>query len=181
MIKELPLLVIAMVAVSAAACRTKPGGTCRSEGEARCAGDRRMLVCTGGQWSAVACLGPKGCVGDGRFVECDESLARAGEPCGSDGLDSLACSSDGHGLLRCNGHVWQGHRSCGGPKGCQMSARFVDCDDSIASVGDRCDEGDLACSVDGTAVLRCAAGHMVLDTACAPRRCRARDRVVDCD
>ncbi len=164
------------------ACRARSGSTCISEGEASCDGSDRMLVCVDGTWSAVACAGPKGCAATGRFIDCDDSLARAGDPCGADGAESAACSTDGKTLMRCDGKTWTAHRPCRGPKSCASpSQRYVDCDDSLAQLGDDCDDGQRSCSLDGTQLLVCNGGRMAVEASCSPRRCRADDDFADCE
>ncbi len=140
-----------------------------------------MLVCVDGTWSPVACAGPKGCVAGARFVDCDESLARVGDPCGADAVDNVACSTDGRAMLRCDGKAWAEHRVCRGPKSCTKTDRFVDCDDSLAEVGDPCDEGLRTCSVDGTKLLLCKAGRLAVEDTCTPGKCSAGDDFADCE
>jgi len=173
-------LLVLWLGLHLSACKATAGGRCGSEGEARCDGAGQMLVCMAGKWSAVACAGPKGCVRSGRFVDCDESVARAGDPC-ADGTHAHACTADGSALLRCDGTTWAPHRICRGPKRCTSSARFADCDDSIAEEGDACDEGQRSCSADGAKLLLCAKGKITVESTCTPQRCRANDGYADCE
>lgn len=111
-------------------CEAKEGESCSSEGEARCDGNARMLMCAGGSWTAVACGGPAGCTTSGRYVDCDESRAAVGDPCGPDAQGNAACSLDGKQSLECREGRWQAAEECPGPAGCTVSSdrRFVDCD-----------------------------------------------------
>jgi hypothetical protein len=122
--------VFVALVLAASACEAKDGAPCSSAGEARCEGNARMLVCSDGQWRAIACGGPTGCVASDRFVDCDERRATPGDPCGKDGEGTASCSVDGKASLECRGGVWQTFEQCPGPAGCTVTddRRFVDCD-----------------------------------------------------
>lgn len=140
-----------------------------------------MLVCKAHKWEAVSCGGPKGCAMAGRFVDCDETLATSGMPCGSDPGGYPGCSTDHKVRLKCDAGFWREDIPCRGPKGCVVSSRFVDCDDSLALVGDACEPDSLACSLDSKSVLACRGAKYAIEETCSPRKCTVRGDTVDCE
>ncbi|MGH7270154.1 MAG: hypothetical protein ACREJ3_06950, partial [Polyangiaceae bacterium] len=122
----------------------------------------RALMCTGGRFDLWrACRGPAGCqlVG-GRNVDCDTSAGEAGDPCGKQG--AYACSVDRTTMLVCRGSALASSSSCRGPAGCRVdsAARQIACDDTIARLGDPCDEPDrITCALDHQSELVCAQGE----------------------
>ncbi len=85
--------------------------TCASdnEGKTRCSADgKRVLACRDGkvvveQW----CRGPKGCAPSGDFTSCDETIARAGDPCTDTFGVSGPKTEDGTAVLSCVSGTWQ--------------------------------------------------------------------------
>jgi hypothetical protein len=158
---------------------------------AACTADRRALLqCLPvvGSWSTygppIPCRGPAGCHG----VECDQSIARAGEPCWVGARD--ACSEDRQQLLRCDG---DGKRSlvyaCKGPKACEPTGTFdgkgtldkAFCDQSVGDVGEACAaEGFGTCSTDRRALLTCKAGKLEQVSVCVGEPCRAEGLTLKC-
>jgi hypothetical protein len=87
-----------------------------------------MLMCAEGRWTAIGCGGPDGCSVSGRFVDCDDSRAADGDPCGRDGEGNAACSHDGKHVLECVDTRWRTGDACA--SGCKPSSdgRWVDCE-----------------------------------------------------
>jgi hypothetical protein len=151
------------------------------------------LACIGSVWTSYArCRGGDGCTLVAGGVVCDDSVAEVGDPCHStrDG-----CSTDGR-ALRCEAGRYATYATCSGPKGCKPRPHEerVDCDNSVAQLGDYCwGSGVHACTPDGKELLRCGAAKKEIcgyDPSCpvvcktqdlmAPeRRCAHRCRVTD--
>jgi hypothetical protein len=162
-----------------------------------CTGDHAdALVCREGRFDLWRhCRGPRGCevgpavggsgvrsadashdvadgagVADGRSVRCDTSAGAPGDPCERRG--SYACSTDAKTMLVCTGASLVAASSCRGPDGCHVDAATskVDCDDTVAEVGDPCDEPRrITCAADHKSELVCAAaGASTLDAGAPP-------------
>ena len=58
------------------------------------------------------------------------------------------------------------NRFCRGAKGCSTSGREIDCDESVASLGDPCGLSGYACSADGKNELACQGGRFIQHKAC---------------
>jgi hypothetical protein len=89
------------------------------------------------------------------------AFAEAGDRCRA----AFACSSDGMTFLRCDGGRMVVHGLCRGERHCEAGERVARCDQSIAEMGDACDDG-ASCSVDGLNMLVCRDGRRVLKSAC---------------
>jgi hypothetical protein len=134
------------------------------------------LVCRDGRFALWRrCRGPRGCevgssvgagealatdagheVADAKSVRCDTSAGAPGDPCERRG--SYACSTDGKTMLVCAGTSLMPASSCRGPSGCRIDAATskVDCDDTVAEIGDPCDEPRrITCANDHKAELVC--------------------------
>lgn len=128
-----------------------------------CSSDRAgVMQCQRGAWVPVQrCGGPRGCGMAGNQVQCDTGqpaapAPAAGGPCAPEG--TYECSADRRGLNACRGGRWTLASTCRGQRGC-VSGTAVDCDHSVALVGDPCDgPKEIACSADGRALLRCSGG-----------------------
>jgi len=135
-----------------------------------------MLACHGGLYAFVPCRGPSGCENvDGR-PRCDLSIAEAGDPCPEENLK--ACAADGSEVLICKQHAMQRFYLCRGPNGCTSSGGKLNCDTSIAKLGDACDkklEGQaFACTPDESQILVCKGGAFSTDEVCkAGQKCGA--------
>jgi hypothetical protein len=108
------------------------------------------------------------------------TLGVAGEPCGTD--ESFACSTDGKSLLKCAETKWQLQTECKGAKACDSSGPTVDCDTTIAELGDLCsNEGDVACAKDTKSILKCQGKKMVLDEPCEEgSTCKVKGNTLGC-
>jgi hypothetical protein len=75
-------------------------------------------------WSA--CRGPKACSLDGEIVQCDQTTARAGEPCHP--VDTHACTEDGGAELQCSQELaWTPQSPCK-RVGCAVKSNAVFCE-----------------------------------------------------
>ncbi len=162
------LVYLSFVVIPLLACKKgspEVGTACENDGEASCRDGQTMISCEEGKWHEVTCKGPKGCEETETLANCDMSLGVDGEPCGTE--ESYACSTDGKSLLKCADTKWTLQSLCKGPKACDASGPTVDCDTTLAELGDVCsDEGDLACAKDGKALLKCQGKKMVKDESC---------------
>jgi len=162
------------------------GDPCSSddEGAASCSNEDAMLACHGGRYARVPCRGSRGCVNaEGRAL-CDTSSAEPGDACQSE--SQKACSVDGSQVLICKQHTMQRFYQCRGPNGCASSSGKLNCDTSLAKLGDACDkklEGlAFSCSLDERAILVCKGGAFVLDEACkAGHKCRVTSASTKCE
>jgi hypothetical protein len=115
---------------------------------------------------------------------CDDRAAVEGEACMSPN-GARSCTADGaHGLV-CSGGHWSAWRACKGPRGCVAASDHVECDSTLADVGDPCVSPDsFACSRVGAALLACVGEHMEVARRCrGVRECRVDEgsRKTDCD
>ena len=87
------------------------GDPCEQLGVGVCSEDKkRRLVCKDSKWQVDRfCRGAKGCSTSSNEVDCDESLANPGDPCG---LSGIACSNDGKTELSCVGGHFIPHKTC---------------------------------------------------------------------
>jgi hypothetical protein len=104
------------------------GDPCKKSGALACASDQKQLViCKDGKFAVHRhCRGQKGCTNDGEAPSCDESLSRAGDPCGVPG--QVVCSEDGKEELVCQTGVYMVSRAC--KAGCTVTSkpgRPIDC------------------------------------------------------
>jgi hypothetical protein len=162
-------------------CRTEPAGVscdvsanragdpCSTdeEGASVCADDKTLVACRRGKYARVPCRGPGGCLQEGGNTRCDATIAEVGEPCAEN--DKKACATDGRHVLACDEGRMRPQYECRGPNGCRVAERKVNCDLSIARLGDPCDklvEGTFACSEDARAIVKCEGGQFILDEKC---------------
>jgi len=153
-----------------------------------CSSDKKsMLECgRNRRWSFVqSCLGSRGCVLDQKKVTCDNSIANAGDACTEE--DDYACSPDGKSALVCRNKQFSVASNCKGKNGCRVggdkSAGFkVECDDSIAAVGEPCEkDGHYACAPDEKSIVKCMNKRFVQDDRCKGRdKCAVRGEQVGC-
>jgi hypothetical protein len=155
----------------------KDGDACSAddEGTAVCGDEKTLVACRGGTIVRSPCRGKGGCVEEYGRAQCDATIAEEGDPCGAG--SKSACSVSGRDVLVCAGGTMKKTYDCRGPRGCNVAAGKIDCDTTVARLGDACDprlEGSFACNEDSTVILKCAAGRFAKDEACkAPTRCLA--------
>lgn len=152
-----------------------------------CTSDKKgMLECQNHRWTLVeSCLGERGCVIEQKKVTCDNSIASVGDGCKEEG--DYGCSPDGKSVVVCRAGKFVGATSCKGKNGCRVSGDKaggfkVDCDDSIASVGDPCEhDGHYACTPDERSMVKCVNKKFVQDDKCrAKDKCSVRGELVGC-
>jgi hypothetical protein len=97
----------------------------------------------------------------------------AGQVACADAKTGLFCGSDGayHTM------------TCSGTSGCQQSGAAVNCDNSVAAVGDGCNTpDDAACSLDSKSALLCKQGvFAVAETCKGPGACKVAGDTITCD
>lgn len=164
----------------------KPGDPCSTEddGAAACTDDKTLIVCQGGQYQPAPCRGPAGCkTNDGRPL-CDTTIAAAGDGC-KDADKPKACSTDGKQYLVCKAGKMTVELECRGPDGCKSEGGKLDCDLTIAQVGDTClkeMDGKNACSLDRKSIVVCKGGKFEVDEPCKPPEgCLATDGSIRCE
>jgi hypothetical protein len=91
---------------------------------------------------------------------------KAGDKCSG---NKATCASTSAGLFCFAGKLQE--MSCQGPLGCFTKGSRVECDNSVASVKDGCnEENDGACALDHKALLQCKNGAFVLSETCKGAR-----------
>ena len=152
-----------------------------------CTSDKKgMLECKDNHWTYVQpCQGQRGCSIDGKKVTCDNSIAKADDPCREE--DDYACTSDAKTALVCKGGKFTVASNCKGPKGCKVGGDKdkgfkVECDDSISAVGDPCEkEGHFTCAADEKSILRCTSKKFAQDDKCRGKeKCSIKGDMVGC-
>ena len=161
--------------------------------DAACSPDKKSeLRCIDGKLiTSLTCKGPNGCrtTHGGDSITCDYTLADENDPCS---VDDSACSVDKKKELRCDGTKFIVSSTCKGANGCTLSpsgqAYSLDCDDTIADVGDACQESQSACGSDKQSLLMCKEGKFQLLRQCrgnagcvVKRNLGAKDSTLNCD
>jgi hypothetical protein len=140
------------------------------EGNPSCSTDKKaMLKCTKKHWVKVDdCSGSRGCVSNADGANCDKGTAAEGEACTKSNEGNAACSPDKTKLLVCKGGKMVASSYCKGQNGCREQGDQINCDDSLAAVGDPCDEeGEAACSMEKKDFLRCKGGKFTKEKSCS--------------
>ena len=103
---------------------------------------------------------------------------KAGDACTGSGASCVDPSS----ALFCSSTALK-PMSCRGPAGCKAANNVVTCDDTIAQLGDGCDEeNEVACQPDKKAALECHGGVFVVGETCkGPRGCTVDGEKISCD
>lgn len=160
----------------------KLNDVCNLADDYTCSDDKKAsLECKSNKWTLdEACLGPKGCTSTAHKVDCDTSLSKEGDKCTRE--SNHACGLDKKSHLVCKGGKFTLVENCRGEKACREVGDKIDCDDSLANVGEPCDTADNhACAVDGKAVLKCNGSKWTADDACKGRKvCKVTGTEVGC-
>lgn len=163
------------------------GDRCNLVGDFVCTQDKQaMLECKGNKWTLVqGCLGERACVIEAKKVTCDNSIANAGDGCREE--DDYACSPDKKSALVCKQGKFTVASKCSGKGGCKVggdkaSGFKVECDDSIANVGDPCEkDSHYACAPDEKQIVKCVNKKFVADDKCKGReKCAVKGEQVGC-
>ncbi len=150
-------------------------GDCSPDGKS-------WVVCHKGKFRVLPCRGPKAC----KSRTCDTTMGNEGDQCRRN--DSYACSPDKKRQVVCK--VPEGAdvgkvelaRTCRGPKACTIDGDNINCDLSVAKVGDKCKGTGAACSEDHKAMLKCADAKMAVDVPCRGENgCRVDGTKIRCD
>ncbi|HSY23960.1 MAG TPA: hypothetical protein VK841_17650 [Polyangiaceae bacterium] len=158
--------------------RAAPGDPCPPSPpvDYACTADARAaLACKDGRFALWRhCRGKEGCsIAAGHHLNCDTTLGEPGDECEASG--TYSCSTDGKQMLVCDGKALAITSSCGGANGCRFDRgeHKVDCDDSFAREGDRCDRPDrIACGPNGETELVCENGDAGAPVYTKKRECR---------
>jgi hypothetical protein len=104
---------------------------------------------------------------------------KPGDQCSGAGLP--ICSGPNSAWVCANGVVTA--LPCHGAKACTSSGSTLECDNSLATVGDVCDEpNDAACALDHKSMLECQTGKFVLVETCkGARGCVVDGDKISCD
>jgi hypothetical protein len=156
---------------------------CNKKDDAACSTDHRSIFLCDGEkfYVASTCKGAHGCSVKDDNLTCDNDIADLGDPCNFE--NDYACSSDKLMAMKCVAKKMVPLNACRGPKACvvhekpeEKKTEFV-CDDSVAQVGDPCDEeGEQACSVDKKELYQCRGGQFAKSQACpGPKGCQFDD------
>jgi hypothetical protein len=152
-----------------------------------CSSDKKgMLECSKNHWSFVqSCIGERGCVMEAKKVTCDNSIANLGDACREE--DDYACSPQKDNALVCRSGKFVIASNCKGKNHCRVTgdkgAGFkVECDDSVAAIGDPCDkEGHFSCSPDEKQIVKCTAKKFAGDDKCRRNeKCAVKGELVGC-
>jgi hypothetical protein len=178
----------ASLAVALAGCnlKQKAGDKCTSIGKYICADATGALLCQNGTLVPLPCRGPKGCQGLGASSQCDDDLALEGDACLPTLNESYACSTDHKKELLCKDGKFATVSTCKGPKSCAIQGETVQCDDSMADVGDPCREeaGDAnyGCTLDRKWEIVCKGGKFENSNSCrGVKGCWVDGNTVHCD
>lgn len=152
-----------------------------------CSSDKKaMLQCVKNRWTTMqTCLGDRACLMEKKRVTCDNSIAAQGDACRED--EDYACSWDKKSALVCRGGQFIAASLCKGPKGCKVEGDKdkgfkVQCDDSIANVGDACEkEEHFSCAQDERSILKCKNKKFDVEEKCRGKeRCQIKGGTVGC-
>lgn len=158
------------------------GDVCNLADDVVCGADKKsMLECKQNKWARTAsCLGQNGCLLVGKTVKCDNTIAMLGDACTH--TDDYACSPDKKVELVCKDAKFTVSATCRGPKGCNVVAKQISCDDTRAVLNDACGKDQsYTCDMEGKSILVCRAGHYVVDEPCKGKlNCRVLNTKVGC-
>lgn len=154
---------------------------CFQDEKADCSNDhKKMLKCTKGKWKlTMACKSAKGCISNVNGVSCESAEAEEGDACKQKNAGS--CNPDKDKLLVCDGKKFFVASTCRGQNHCRAAGSKIECDTSMAEIGDPCEEEDkLSCDTKKKVMLRCNGKTFEKKEACAKRCNNAFDKY-SCD
>ena len=158
------------------------GEPCKKDGDYECSVDTKaMLKCDSKHWTKIDdCKGQHGCVSNAKGATCDKGSGNVGDPCTSDQENTGACTPDGKSLILCHSGKMVLGSTCKGLNGCRQAGTKLDCNNTVADVGDPCegDEGKPACGTDKKTHLVCKSGKFVKDRTC--KSCSVMIDKVEC-
>lgn len=108
------------------------GEPCREDDDYACSLDKKAaLACKKGQFAQTnLCKGPRGCrvtgtKDQGFKVECDDSVASAGDACERE--DHFSCAADERAILKCRSKRFDVEEKCRAKEKCQIRGGQVGC------------------------------------------------------
>jgi hypothetical protein len=155
------------------------GEPCKEEGNYGCSLDAKALLkCDAMRWTkAQDCKGANGCAPNAQGATCDQRPDVS--TCKSQDEGNGSCSADGKSLVLCRSGKMVVAATCKGPGGCRQQGDDIDCNQTIADVGDPCREGKYACATDKTTRLLCWHGKMISEKVC--KSCSVVKDEVQCE
>ncbi len=157
------------------------GEPCPEAKQSDCSSDgKKMLDCEGGAWKLrMNCS--KLCVSNVEGVRCENASGAVGDTCNQEQKNQAVCSEDKLQLLVCDGEKFFSASSCRGQNKCRAVAKQIQCDTSMAELGDACEEeGILSCDTAKKTMLKCVEKKFVKEKACKKRCNNAFDKF-SCD
>ena len=182
----LPFVAAALLAVlSSLGCNktVKEGDACTKEGEIQCIDDKTGGFCVDGKYEALACEGATGCMSVAGDASCNHSNYAIGEACFEEGEPQ--CTGDKKSMIKCENKHWVLLEACTGKLGCVANVEGAKCDLAVAAAGNDCtpeNEGNASCTEDGSALLLCREGKMVVESTCKGMHgCRQKGTEIECN
>jgi hypothetical protein len=179
---------LVLVLVQCKGLKPSPGAPCVTNGKFQCSDPSSALLCQSGKYVSMPCRGPAGCTGFGASSRCDDDLALEGDACLQTLNDNYACSVDHTKEFICKTGKFTAIRTCKGPKKCTVSGDMINCDDSMADVGDVCvvDPGDanFGCSPNKLTEVVCdgpSSKFQAAQSCRGQKGCTIENEMVHCD
>ena len=157
------------------------GEPCPKSIKADCSSDgKKMLECEDGAWKLrMGCS--KLCVSNVEGVRCENASGAVGDACTAGQKNQAVCSEDKLQLLVCDGESFFSASSCRGQNKCRAVNKQIECDTSMAELGDACEEEDtLSCDTARKTMLKCVGKKFVKAQACK-KRCNNAFARFSCD
>ncbi|CAN5562396.1 hypothetical protein BH09MYX1_BH09MYX1_34150 [soil metagenome] len=148
----------------------KEGEPCPGdEGNPNCSADKKaMLKCVDKHWKKQEdCNGQHGCVSNAKGTNCDMGTADVGSTCTAANEGNVACAPDKKSELVCEKGKMGTMLLCKGMHGCRQMGDKIECDHSLADVGDDCEGTEPACTLDKKNILACKDGKFTKVKACS--------------
>lgn len=180
---SLALLLLLTPLTTACNKTVKAGDPCDKLGEIQCIDDKTGGFCVDGKYEALTCEGPTGCMAVAGSASCTHQQYQVGEPCFEEGQPQ--CTGDKKSMIKCENNRWILLDECTGRLGCVANAQGAKCDLAVAAAGDSCspdNEGNASCTDDGSALLLCREGKMVVEATCKGMHgCRQKGTSIECN
>lgn len=148
----------------------KEGEPCPDdEGNPECSSDHKAsLKCVDKHWKKVNdCNGQHGCVSNAQGTNCDMGTSDVGSTCTKENEGNVACSPDKKSELVCEKGKMIVMSECKGLHGCRQLGDKLDCDRSLADIGDACSAAEKACNPTKKMLLTCKDGKFAKSKDCS--------------
>jgi hypothetical protein len=155
-----------LLAVAIVGCKPKAGRKCN--GGAACANEHTELACVDGQYVAMPCKGPDGCVASDNVASCDIRGNAEGDPCVAAGGSTKTCAPDGKTQVECAAGKIK-VTLCDGPMGCTGSGESTSCNRKI-HIGDPCSKDDGDSCLNDKTWAACVDGKWAVQAFCRGNR-----------